>query len=153
MIGGGDAPWVARRAPREWATAALSDANGQLVLRRLPPVAGSDPAVGAAPVVKAGEHRLDGVLLPPEDDPELPVVFLEVQMFPDPLFFHRLVAEATRYLLQHPQVMDWQAVVIVPEAGIQLGPSEPFRELLERRMSLPKEFRFSGDCRSSGRQL
>ena len=33
-----------------------------------------------------------GVLLPPEDRPELPVVILEVQMFPDALFFHRLIA-------------------------------------------------------------
>jgi len=53
-----------------------------------------------APVLKAREHRLDAVLLPPQEHPELPVVILEVQMFPDPRFLHRLYAETARYLVQ-----------------------------------------------------
>jgi hypothetical protein len=39
-------------------------------------------------------------LPPPKDHPERQVVILEVQMFADALFLHRLYAEAVRYLLQ-----------------------------------------------------
>ena len=45
-----------------------------------------------APELKAGSHRLDGVLWPLTSDagtPELPVVLLEVQMRADPGFLHR----------------------------------------------------------------
>jgi predicted transposase YdaD len=89
-----------------------------------------------APVLKASEHRLDGVLLPPHQHPELPVVILEVQMFADPLFFHRLYAETGRYLQQHPGVHRWQIVVLTPQAGLRLGPVEPFAEFLEHRVRI-----------------
>jgi predicted transposase YdaD len=89
-----------------------------------------------APVLKASEHRLDGELLPPQQIPELPVVILEVQMFADPLFFHRLYAESGRYLQQHPGVHRLQVVVLTPQAGLRLGPVEPFAEFLERRVTI-----------------
>jgi predicted transposase YdaD len=89
-----------------------------------------------APVLKEGEQRLDGVLVPPVETAERPVVILEVQMFANGLFWHRLYAESARYLLQHPGVRHWQAVVLVPQAGIRLGPVEPFAEFLERRVTL-----------------
>jgi hypothetical protein len=41
-------------------------------------------------VLKEGEQRLDGVLVPPVETVERPVVILEVQMFADRLFWHRL---------------------------------------------------------------
>ena len=87
-----------------------------------------------APVLKEGEQRLDGVLVPPEETAEMPVVILEVQMFADGLFWHRLVAETARYLLQHPGVRHWQALVITPRAGLPLVPVEMFAEFLERRV-------------------
>ena len=87
-----------------------------------------------APVLKEGEQRLDGVLVPPLETAEMPVVILEVQMFADGLFWHRLVAETARYLLQHPGVRHWQAVVLTPRAGLPLGPVEMFAEFLERRV-------------------
>ena len=46
-------------------------------------------------------------------------------MFADGLCRHRLVAESARYLLQHPGVRHWQAVVITPRAGLPLGTVEP----------------------------
>ena len=89
-----------------------------------------------APVLKEGEQRLDGVLVPPEETVERPVVILEVQMFADGLFWHRLYAETARYLLQHPGVRHWQAVVLTPRAGLPLGPVEMFAEFLERRVTI-----------------
>jgi predicted transposase/invertase (TIGR01784 family) len=101
--------------------------------------AGAERGVGyrfEAPVLKEGEQRLDGVLVPPVETAEQPVVILEVQMFANGLFWHRLYAESACYLLQHPGVRHWQAVVLVPQAGIRLGPVEPFAEFLERRVTV-----------------
>jgi len=89
-----------------------------------------------APVLKEGEQRLDGVLVPPVETAERPVVILEVQMFADALFLHRLYAETACYLLQHPGVRHWQAVVLTPRAELPLGPVEPFAEFLERRVTV-----------------
>jgi predicted transposase YdaD len=101
--------------------------------------AGAERGVGyrfEAPVLKEGEQRLDGVLVPPVEMAERPVVILEVQMFADGLFWHRLYAETARYLLQHPGVRHWQAVVLTPRAGLPLGPVELFAEFLERRVTV-----------------
>ena len=57
-------------------------------------------------------------------------------MFADVLFWHRLYAESARYLLQHPGVRHWQAVVLTPRPGLPLGPVEPFAEFLERRVTV-----------------
>jgi predicted transposase/invertase (TIGR01784 family) len=89
-----------------------------------------------APVLKEGEQRLDGVLVPPMETAERPVVILEVQMFANGLFWHRLYAETACYLLQHPGVRHWQAVVLTPQAGLPLGPVEMFAEFLERRVTI-----------------
>jgi predicted transposase YdaD len=89
-----------------------------------------------APVLKASEHRLDGVLLPPPQHHELPVVILEAQMYADPRFFHRLYAESGRYQQQHLGVHRWQVVVLPPQAGLRLGQVEPFAEFLERRVTV-----------------
>jgi predicted transposase YdaD len=37
-----------------------------------------------APVVKESEFRLDGLLMPLTDNPEVPVIFIEAQMQADP---------------------------------------------------------------------
>ena len=52
----------------------------------------------SAPVVKETEFRLDGLLTP--EDPALPLVFIEVQMFPDPEFYNRFFSEVFLYLQQ-----------------------------------------------------
>ena len=112
---------------RQWPDLILSLLGGQS--------AGPGQGVGyrfEAPVLKEGEQRLDGVLVPPVESAERPVVILEVQMFADALFLHRLYAETACYLLQHPGVRHWQAVVITPRAAMPLGPVEVFAEFLVR---------------------
>jgi len=88
----------------------------------------------SAPELKAGAHRLDGVLWPLGSDtgsPELPVVFLEVQMRADPGFHHRLAAQTFRFLQLHPAVEHWRVVVITPHRRLNLGPTAPLRTFLE----------------------
>jgi len=88
----------------------------------------------SAPELKAGSHRLDGVLWPLGSDtgsPELPLVFLEVQMRADPGFHHRLAAQTFRFLQLHPQVEHWRVVVITPHQRLNLGPTAPLRSFLE----------------------
>jgi predicted transposase YdaD len=87
-----------------------------------------------APELKAGSHRLDGVLWPLASDagtPELPVVLLEVQMRTDPGFHHRLAAQTFRFLQLHPTVEHWRVVVITPHQRLNLGPVTPLRSFLE----------------------
>jgi hypothetical protein len=53
----------------------------------------------SVPELKALSHRLDGLLWPRDSasgSEALPVVILEVQMHPDPVFHHRLAAETFR---------------------------------------------------------
>ena len=88
----------------------------------------------SAPELKAGSHRLDGVLWPLGSDtgsPQLPVVFLEVQMRADPSFHHRLAAQTFRFLQLHPAVEHWRVVVITPHRRLNLGPVAPLRSFLE----------------------
>jgi len=88
----------------------------------------------SAPELKAGSHRLDGVLWPLGSETgseELPVVFLEVQMRADPGFHHRLAAQTFRFLQLHPHIEHWRVVVITPHRRFNLGPLTPLRSFLE----------------------
>jgi predicted transposase YdaD len=94
--------------------------------------------VFSAPVLKEREYRLDGLFLPPADQPELPALILEAQMGPDPEFLLRLNAE-TGCLLQQQQrqgrpIRQWQVVVICPSRQLNFGDPTPVQEFLERRV-------------------
>jgi len=89
----------------------------------------------SAPELKAGSHRLDGVLWPLGSETgseELPVVLLEVQMRADIGFHHRLAAQTYRFLQLHPRIEHWRVVVITPHQRLQLGPVMPLRGFLEQ---------------------
>ncbi|MCX5952016.1 MAG: DUF2887 domain-containing protein [Cyanobacteria bacterium] len=89
----------------------------------------------SAPELKAGSHRLDGVLWPIGNETgseELPVVLLEVQMRADIGFHHRLAAQTYRFLQLHPRIEHWRVVVITPHQRLQLGPVMPLRGFLEQ---------------------
>lgn len=64
--------------------------------------------------LKQTAFRLDGVLMPPEANPELPVVFVEAQMQAEDDFYGRLFAELFLYLYRMVPVRPWWAVVIYP---------------------------------------
>jgi predicted transposase YdaD len=89
----------------------------------------------SAPEIKAGSHRLDGVLWPIGNETgseDLPVVLLEVQMRADTGFHHRLAAQTYRFLQLHPRIEHWRVVVITPHQRLQLGPVLPLRGFLEQ---------------------
>jgi predicted transposase YdaD len=82
----------------------------------------------SAPELKALSHRLDGLLWPRDSasgSEALPVVILEVQMHPNPVFHHRLAAETFRFLQQQPQVRHLRVVVLLAHGRLNLGPMQP----------------------------
>ena len=89
----------------------------------------------SAPELKAGSHRLDGVLWPLGSETgskDLPVVLLEVQMRAEIGFHHRLAAQTYRFLQLHHRIKHWRVVVITPHRRLQLGPVMPLRGFLEQ---------------------
>ena len=81
-----------------------------------------------APELKAANHRLDGAFWPRSGEagtPDRPVVLLEVQMFSDSGFQHRLFAQTARFLQQHPHVEHVAMVVVMPHSRLRLGTERP----------------------------
>jgi predicted transposase YdaD len=97
-----------------------------------------DGYVFSAPVLKEREYRLDGLFLPPADQPELPALILEAQMAADPGFLLRLNAETGRLLQQQDRqgraIRQWQVVVICPSRELNFGDPTPVQEFVERRV-------------------
>ncbi len=73
---------------------------------------------------------MDGVFLPPEDVADAPVYFLEVQFQRDALLYRRLFAEVFLYLRQHPDVRQWQAVVLYPNPRVEVAEPDTFSAVL-----------------------
>ena len=94
--------------------------------------------VFSAPVLKEREYRLDGLFLPPADQPELPGLILEAQMAADPGFLLRLYAETGRLLQQQDRqgraIRHWQVVVICPSRELHFGDPMPVREFVRERL-------------------
>jgi len=94
--------------------------------------------VFSAPVLKEREYRLDGLFLPPADQPELPTLILEAQMAADPGFLLRLNAETGRLLQQQDRqgrpIRHWQVVVICPSRELNFGDPTPVREFVRERV-------------------
>ncbi len=92
----------------------------------------------SAPVLKEREYRLDGLFLPPADQPDLPALILEAQMAADPGFLLRLYAETGRLLQQQDRqgrpISQWQVVVICPTRELNFGNPTPVNEFVEQRV-------------------
>jgi predicted transposase YdaD len=65
--------------------------------------------------VKQTAYRLDGLLEPPPDQPESPLIFVEVQFQPDEGFYLRFLGESILYLRQYPTIHPWLALVFYPD--------------------------------------
>ncbi|MGH8547912.1 MAG: DUF2887 domain-containing protein [Methylococcales bacterium] len=57
--------------------------------------------------IKQTAFRIDGVLEPPADRPDAPVVFAEVQFQPEEGFNLRFLSEILLYLRQYAPASDW----------------------------------------------
>ena len=97
-------------------------------------LAGLDPsAVGytlRAEEVKQTAFRLDGVLAPPEDQPDWPLVFIEAQFQPDPDFHARWFSELFLYLYRRPPRRPWRAVALFPNRAAEGLVDSAFETLL-----------------------
>ena len=78
--------------------------------------------------VKQLSFRIDGVFLPANNTPSLPIYFVEVQFQPDSTFYSRLFAEIFLYLRQNKPTNDWRAVVLYPTQEIDTGDIKHYRE-------------------------
>ena len=85
----------------------------------------------SAPVVKETELRLDGVLTPISDDPNLPLVFLEAQMQSDGEFYDRFFAGIFLYIRQYKINRPWRGLLILRRRSHELGNKSPYQVLLD----------------------
>jgi len=94
--------------------------------------------VFSAPVLKEREYRLDGLFLPPADQPELPALILEAQMAADPEFLLRLYAESARLLQQMQRqgrpIRQWQVLVICPSRDLNFGDPLPVEGFVQEKV-------------------
>ena len=96
--------------------------------------------------IKQTAFRLDGLFTPVADNPEQPLIFVEVQYQPDDDFYDRFFSEITLYLRLNKPVRPWLALVIYPtrktekSAGIAFS---PFMSLPQLRRVYLDEYR---DC-------
>ncbi|KJH73510.1 Rpn family recombination-promoting nuclease/putative transposase [Aliterella atlantica] len=63
--------------------------------------------------------RLDGLFLPPSNQPNLPIYFVEVQFQKDEGFYYRLFAEIFLYIYQYKPIQNWRAVVVYPRRSVE----------------------------------
>lgn len=81
--------------------------------------------------VKEPTFMIDGVFLPPEDEPEGVVFFSEVQMQPDRRLYERMFTESMAYFYRNRDAFfDWQMVVIYPSRSMEQSETYPYRALL-----------------------
>ena len=90
------------------------------------------PAAGytlRAEEIKQTGFRLDGVLGPPEDQPDWLLVFVETQFQHDPNFHARWFSELFLYLYRRPPRRAWRAVTVFPNRATE-GAVEAAYEML-----------------------
>ena len=105
--------------------------------------------------IKQTAFRLDGVLEPPTDQPDSPLVFVEVQLQPDEAFYLRFFGEIILYLRQYNPVQPWLALVFYPYAQIYKLPTitrEEIQTMFGLRDIDLKQTRFYRDTFNEGRQ-
>ncbi|SJM89842.1 conserved hypothetical protein [Crenothrix polyspora] len=81
--------------------------------------------------IKQTAFRLDGVLTPPSEKPDLPLVFVEVQFQVDHGFYSRFFCEIFFYLHQSQPIHPWHAVVIYPSRKVETSGERHYSVLLE----------------------
>ncbi len=88
----------------------------------------------SAPVVKEKEVRLDGLLTPISDNPNLPLVFLEAQMQKDSEFYSRYFSGLFVYLHQYKVTRFWRGLLILRNRSLDLGSETTYQTLLNSQV-------------------
>ncbi|MEA5621092.1 Rpn family recombination-promoting nuclease/putative transposase [Cronbergia sp. UHCC 0137] len=80
--------------------------------------------------VKEPRFEIDGVFLPPDNEPGV-VYFCEVQFQKDEQLYERVIAESSLYFYRNrDRFSDWQVVIIYPSRSIEQGNLHPHRGFL-----------------------
>jgi predicted transposase/invertase (TIGR01784 family) len=77
--------------------------------------------------IKQTAFRIDGIFTPLTDDPEQPIIFVEVQYQPDEDFYARFFSEITLYLRLHKLKRAWLALVIYPNRQVEKKANDAFK--------------------------
>ena len=80
--------------------------------------------------IKQTAFRIDGLFKPLSDDPEQPIIFVEVQYQVDNDFYGRLFSELTLYLYLKKPERDWLILLIYPSRSIEKKASIEFLPFL-----------------------
>ena len=88
----------------------------------------------SAPVLKERERRLDGLLTPIGDMPQLPLIFLEAQMQSDEGFYRRFFAQVFLYIEQYKVTRPWRGLMILHRHNLKFGSEIPYDILFEHRV-------------------
>ena len=88
----------------------------------------------SAPVVKEKELRLDGLLTPLGNNPDLPLIFLEAQMQKDTEFYSRYFGGLFVYIHQYKVQRNWRGLLILNHRNQDLGSEIPYQDLLNYRV-------------------
>jgi len=80
--------------------------------------------------IKQTGFRLDGVLAPPDDQPDKPLVFVETQFQRDPDFHARWFSELFLYLYRRPPRRAWRAVALFPGRAAEGAAEAAYEPLL-----------------------
>ena len=80
--------------------------------------------------IKQTAFRIDGLFKPVSDDPEQPIIFVEVQYQVDNDFYGRLFSELTLYLYLKKPERDWLILLIYPSRSIEKKASIEFLPFL-----------------------
>jgi len=88
----------------------------------------------SAPVVKEKEVRLDGLLTPVSDNPDLPIIFLEAQMQRDQEFYGRYFSGLFVYLHQYKITKLWRGLLILRDHSQDLGSERTYQTLLKQQV-------------------
>jgi predicted transposase/invertase (TIGR01784 family) len=69
--------------------------------------------------LKEFKFRLDGLLIPTVPEPDLPILFIEAQMQPDPNLYYRIGNQLMTYLKQYHPPQPWATLIIYPDPTIE----------------------------------
>ena len=83
--------------------------------------------------IKQLAFRIDGVFLPKPNSVNQTVCFVEVQFQDDSRFYQRFFGEIFLFLAQHPETVNWRAVVLFSNRRIEPKPALVYDVLLESR--------------------
>jgi predicted transposase/invertase (TIGR01784 family) len=80
--------------------------------------------------VKEKAFRFDGIFLPPKDDPNKFIWFVEVQFQNKPEFYLDFISEIFLYLSQYKPPQNWRAVAVFAKRSLVPSQIDHFHELL-----------------------